>query len=121
MMGRAQWSADVSVKKGTSSLLYLSAKLCGETKGESACIRCGRCVSHCPMHLMPVYIANFVRADDMKAAEAYGAASCVECGTCSYGCPAGIELVQYIRVAKNHIRTEKARMSSARENSRVKK
>lgn len=118
MMGQAQWNAEMNVKKGTSSLLYLSGEACGEGVRESACIRCGRCVSHCPMHLMPVYIANSVRADDMKSAEAYGAMSCVECGSCSFGCPAKVELVQYIRVAKNHIRTEKARMKAAEAESR---
>jgi len=41
--------------------------------------------------------------------------SCVECGSCSYNCPGKVEIVQYIRVAKNYIRTENARMKAARE------
>ena len=39
--------------------------------------------------------------------------SCVECGSCSYNCPGKVEIVQYIRVAKNYIRTESARMKQA--------
>lgn len=121
MMGRAQWDAAVTVKKGTSSLLFLSSDFSKKPSGESVCIHCGRCISTCPMHLMPVYLAQFVRGDDMKSAELYGAASCVECGTCSHGCPAKIELVQYIRVAKGFIRTERARMKAAAADSAAKR
>ncbi len=118
MMGRAVPDASVTVKKGTSSFLFLSEEF-SRGSVESVCIHCGRCISTCPMHLMPVYLAQFVRADDMKSAELYGALSCVECGTCSHGCPAKIELVQYIRVAKGYIRTERARMRAAEEASRA--
>ena len=67
------------------------------------------------MRLMPAYIASSVINDDMKSAEKFGAMSCVECGSCSYNCPGKVEIVQYIRVAKNYIRTENARMKAARE------
>ena len=66
------------------------------------------------MHLMPAYIASFVQHDDMKNAEKYGAMSCVECGSCSYNCPGKVEIVQYIRVAKNYIRTQNIGMKKAK-------
>ena len=100
-----------------SSLLLLSERFGEKPKADPVCIRCGRCVLNCPMRLMPAYIASFVQKDDMENAEKYGAMSCVECGSCSYNCPGKVEIVQYIRVAKNHIRTEAARMKAAREAS----
>ncbi len=115
MMGQAQWDPDMPVKKGTSAVLLLSADYSKKPAGEAMCIRCGRCIMNCPMHLMPSYIAQFVKLDDMAGAEKYGAMSCVECGSCSYNCPGKVEIVQYIRVAKNHIRTEQARQRKARE------
>ena len=117
MMGQAQWDPDMPVKKGTSSILLLSADFSKKPSLPQVCIRCGRCIMNCPMHLMPAYIAQFVQHDDMEGAERYGAMSCVECGTCSYNCPGKVEIVQYIRVAKNHIRTEAARIRMAREAS----
>ena len=63
------------------------------------------CVSNCPMHLMPNYLSMFSRAGNWDMCEKYNVMSCVECGTCSYNCPAGVEIVQYIRVAKNAIRS----------------
>lgn len=117
MMGQAQWDPDMPIKKGTSALLLLSSEFSDKTSAVPTCIRCGRCIINCPMRLMPAYIAQFVKLGDMKSAERYGAMSCVECGSCSYNCPAKVEIVQYIRVAKDHIRTEAARVKAAREAS----
>lgn len=110
MMGQAQWDPAVCIKKGTSSILLLSSDFSQKSTTPSVCIRCGKCIKNCPMHLMPAYIAQFTLKDDFDNAEKYGAMSCVECGTCSYNCPGKVEIVQYIRVAKNAIRTKKAQM-----------
>ena len=104
MMGRSVWTPDMPVMKGTSALLALSKKFSPSTGLPPVCIRCGRCVSHCPMRLMPNYIAQFSRAGDYARAEEFGAMSCVECGVCSAGCPGHLELTQQIRVAKNEIK-----------------
>lgn len=119
MMGFAQWDPDGVVTKGTSAVLVLSEEFCRKHhfKEESACIRCGRCVGDCPMHLMPNMLATYARQRRFDDAAANHAMSCVECGTCAYNCPAAIPLVQHIRVAKNAIRTAqmvaKARAAAA--------
>ena len=112
MMGTAQWDPEMPVTKSTSAVLVFSARFGRKNVAKPACIRCGRCVNHCPMHLMPMYIAQFSKIGDLKRAEEYGAMSCVECGSCSYNCPGGVEIVQHIRVAKAAIKTEKARIAS---------
>jgi len=112
MMGAAQWDPEMPVTKSTSAVLVFSARFGRKNVAKPACIRCGRCVNHCPMHLMPMYIAQFSKIGDLKRAEEYGAMSCVECGSCSYNCPGGVEIVQHIRVAKAAIKTEKARIAS---------
>lgn len=110
MMGNAQWNVNGVVTKGTSAVLVFSEDFDKQTAlPETACIRCGKCVKNCPMHLMPNYLALYSRKLNFKDAEAYGAMSCVECGTCSYNCPAQIPIVQYIRNAKAEIRAEAAR------------
>ena len=112
MMGAAQWDTEMPVTKSTSAVLLFSEKFGKKNVKVPTCIHCGRCVNHCPMHLMPMYIAQFSKIGDWGRAEEYGAMNCVECGSCSYNCPGGVEIVQHIRVAKAAIKTEKARIAS---------
>ncbi len=100
MMGVAQWTLDVPVIKGTSGLLAWKGP---ERLVEFDCIRCGRCIEHCPMSLVPTQLMKFVRVDRLDEAEAWGILDCVECGCCQYSCPAKILLVHWIRLGKNKI------------------
>lgn len=104
MMGFAQWDPDSPVAKTTSAILLFSEEHDRINTIHTACIHCGMCVSHCPMHLLPNYLVQRAKARDYAGAQKLNVMSCVECGTCSYNCPAGVEIVQYIRVAKNAIR-----------------
>ena len=99
MMGIAQASLDVPVIKGTSALLALSRS---EVTYDSTqpCVRCGRCVKVCPMHLVPVELNNFASIGDWDACERLHAADCIECGSCAYVCPAKTHLVSNIRIAR---------------------
>jgi electron transport complex protein RnfC len=108
MMGFAQWDLQGSVTKGTSALLYMSEEFIRPTLNHTACIHCGRCADHCPMHLMPYTLTVMARKRQFDEAQKYDIMSCVECGTCSYNCPAGVEIVQYIRAAKAAIRQKQA-------------
>lgn len=100
MMGLAQWSLDVPVIKGTSGLLAWEAPA---PEMEYTCIRCGRCIDHCPMGLAPTQLTKFVKFDHYDEAETWGILDCVECGCCQYSCPAHIRLVHWIRLGKNKV------------------
>ncbi|MEG2072813.1 MAG: 4Fe-4S dicluster domain-containing protein, partial [Oscillospiraceae bacterium] len=67
---------------------------------ETACIRCGRCVDHCPMGLMPPNIAKAYEMGDEEALISVKADLCMECGVCSFVCPAKRNIVQTNRLAK---------------------
>ncbi|MDY3929617.1 MAG: electron transport complex subunit RsxC [Clostridia bacterium] len=102
MMGIAQFSTDVPVIKTTSALLALSDD--GNTFDEDTpCIRCGKCVEHCPMHLMPLYLNKYARAGQLDMAEKYNIMDCIECGICSYLCPGMQSPLHAIRIAKQQI------------------
>lgn len=103
MMGAAIWDIDMPIIKGTSAILALSRDFAA-VRDDGACIRCGRCVKNCPMHLMPAYLAQYAIAGKYDEAERMHVMSCVECGTCSYNCPGSVPIVQYIRVAKGALR-----------------
>ncbi len=99
MMGMALLNLDVPATRGTSGVLVLREEDV-YVRPESACIRCARCVQHCPAHLLPTTIAACARLELIDQAEELGALDCIECGCCSYDCPAAIPLVQSIRTAK---------------------
>lgn len=99
MMGLAQHSLDVPVIKGTSGILLLSEED-SPAREEMPCIRCGRCLNACPMHLMPCDIADAATADDWSGTEAVNVLDCVECGSCSFVCPASRPIVQSAKLAK---------------------
>jgi electron transport complex protein RnfC len=107
MMGAAQWDINGPVTKGTSAILVLSADQFRHYDEPSVCIRCGRCVNNCPMHLMPNYLVRYARLGKFEETAKLGVMSCVECGTCSYNCPGHMMIVQHIRVAKGALRAKK--------------
>ncbi len=109
MMGLAQWTTEVPVIKGTSGILIWAEA--GPAR-EYSCIGCARCVSHCPMGLVPTRLMKYVKYDALAEAESIGILDCVECGSCQYSCPARIPLVHWIRLGKNKIISEKRKKSA---------
>lgn len=124
MMGVAQWDVDTPVTKGTNAVLALSEEFIHEPELPSACLHCGKCLTVCPMHLMPLYLAQHAKAKDYDVCEKYNILSCVECGSCAFICPGRVPLVQLIRMAKGSINEKKraqAAAAAAKENKEVKK
>ena len=103
MMGFAQKSFDVPISKNTSGILLLS-KSVAVNYGSGSCIRCGRCVSGCPMHLVPCLLGTAIEGERYDLAAQNHVMDCLECGACAYICPAHRPLVQHIRRAKAEIR-----------------
>ncbi len=97
MMGRATTDLSEPVTKGTSGMLLLAPDEI-QDYDEEPCIRCGSCVSVCPMGLVPTDIVAYSRRDRFE--EATDAMDCIECGCCSFACPSHIRLVHWIRLAK---------------------
>ena len=102
MMGVAQFGTAVPVMKATSGILCLTRET-AEIAQPSNCIRCGKCVTVCPINLQPLYLAQYSQRNRWEKCEANNAMDCIECGSCSYICPAKIMLVSSIRVAKREI------------------
>ncbi len=109
MMGNAQFSLDVPVLKGTNAFLAFCED---EDKrvAEPNCIRCGKCINACPMHLMPMMMNAYGNAGDFDKCVELGAMDCIECGSCAYVCPARIPLVQRFRLTK--LRVQQARAAA---------
>ena len=106
MMGFTQKSFDVPVSKNTSGILLLSKEV-AVNYGSASCIRCGRCVAACPMHLVPCLLGCAIEGERYDLAAKNHVMDCLECGACAYVCPSRRPLVQQFRRAKAQLRRKK--------------
>lgn len=101
MMGVALQSLDAPVTKSTNSLVCLTA---GEHKRHDDsggdCIRCGKCVASCPMHLAPAFIRQALDRGDMSRLSRLHVEDCISCGCCSFICPSQLPLVETVARAR---------------------
>jgi len=102
MMGKALRDLNVPVTKGTSGILILNKKLASR-KEYVNCIRCGRCVTVCPMGLEPFLLMTHGELQMWGDAEKNHVMDCIECGSCSFTCPAHRPLLDYIRHGKSNV------------------
>lgn len=86
MMGKSVVSTDVTVCKGTNSITILT-DADAHRKAAQPCIRCGKCVSACPMGLEPYLLATLSSFKEWERLEAEQVISCISCGSCQFTCP----------------------------------
>ncbi|MBO4888730.1 MAG: 4Fe-4S dicluster domain-containing protein, partial [Firmicutes bacterium] len=63
---------------------------------ETSCIRCGQCLTACPVHLEPFRLYEALRKDDLTLFKKLNGDLCTGCGCCSYVCPAKRDLTEII-------------------------
>ena len=118
MMGHSQYDMAAPIGKGTNAILAFADKE-ERTVDYPACIRCGKCISVCPMHLQPVFMYQYEEAGMLPELEAAHLLDCIECGACSYICPGRLHLVQAFRAGKQKINNAKAAAKAAAETAQA--
>ena len=99
MMGTALTDIEIPVIKATNAFLGFLQYDDIYSK-EQVCIRCGRCVTACPMNLMPLYMYMYYHKENFQEVLNLNVSDCIECGACSYVCPGRLFLTQTFGVAK---------------------
>ena len=103
MMGAAQSDLAVPVVKATNSILCLLKDINGAAENP-VCLRCGKCVSVCPMRLQPLYMYRFTNAGRVQELNRMNLMDCMECGSCAFTCPGKLPLVETFRKGKQMVR-----------------
>jgi len=102
MMGKALFSEEVPVVKGSSGILLMPEDE-SHRPDEGPCIRCSKCTQVCPMGLEPYLLSRYARIGRFEKVEEERVMDCIECGSCQYTCPANIPLLDYLRLGKNKV------------------
>lgn len=102
MMGKALFTLDVPIVKGSSALLCFREDIVSQVE-PSNCIRCGRCVQVCPGRVMPNKLADLAEHGRIDEFLKYDGMECCECGCCSFVCPAKRHLTQTIAGTRKQI------------------
>ncbi|MGM0652366.1 MAG: electron transport complex subunit RsxC [Bacillota bacterium] len=104
MTGRSQETLEVPVVKGTTGVVVLPPDMAIEDMDYSDCVRCCKCVEHCPMLLYPNQISIYCEAGMVEEAEQWNTMDCIECGICAYVCPSKRPITQLVQRMKPLIR-----------------
>ena len=112
MMGFTQFDLAVTTIKACNAVTVLGKKNRYAVE-DPHCIRCGKCIDVCPMHLVPALMYNTLFTNDLEAIKASNLLDCCECGCCAYNCPAAVPLVLAFRSGKQKLTDARAAAAAA--------
>ncbi|MDO4481208.1 MAG: electron transport complex subunit RsxC [Bacillota bacterium] len=119
MMGISFPDENAPVVKNTNAILCLDEKD-ATPPPVTACIKCGRCIAHCPLNLMPANIDTAYQLNRPEELKALKVNICMECGCCAFACPAKRPLVQVNKLAKAMLNKYNAEQKAAAEKAKAK-
>lgn len=111
MTGMCIPNINIPIVKSTGGIVAYNARDARAVE-ESPCIRCGKCVSVCPIGLNPYQIKAAADRDDLDTAARLHVMDCVLCGCCSFECPGNRYLTASFKIIKQKL-TARAKAAAA--------
>lgn len=105
MMGLTVLDTSAPIIKNNNAIIALSKEK-SQPMITTDCIRCGKCISVCPMRLMPARLERAYENADVKLLGELSINLCINCGCCTYICPAKRHLAQKNQLAKILVRNK---------------
>ncbi|MBP2024734.1 electron transport complex subunit RsxC [Peptoniphilus stercorisuis] len=105
MTGKSVFELVSPITKTTSGILVLTNEEINPGE-ESPCIRCSRCIDHCPANINPTDINAAILKGEVDLCGELHADQCMACGICSFVCPANRHLTSSIALAKRELRSK---------------
>lgn len=103
MTGKSVFDLNSPITKTTTGIMVFTEEEVNDQE-ESPCIKCSRCVDHCPANINPTDINAAILRNRVDIADALHADQCMECGICSFVCPAKRHLSESVKLAKREIK-----------------
>jgi electron transport complex protein RnfC len=97
LTGKTVTSQDVPVVASTRAVIVMEEV---KKAKKFACIGCGRCAHVCPEHIMPWYVNERMRCDNIDTNKLLNVEKCRQCNACTVVCPSGIRLADMVGQAK---------------------
>ncbi len=114
MMGICATSFEAPTIKGTAGVLFFTEEEDRHVE-HPTCIRCGKCITVCPMNLEPVFMYMYYNKGDFEMMQKYHITDCFECGSCAFNCPARMPLTHAFKTAKLMFQAKAAKEKAAAE------
>ena len=111
MTGTAIPNTGIPIVKTTNAVLAFSEENAAPPEA-SVCIKCGRCVTTCPMRLMLPSIESAYELKKYELFRKFKVAMCAACGCCTYSCPAKRPLAQVMALSKDILKRMSEREKS---------
>lgn len=102
MTGKSVFDYNSPLIKTSSGVLAFTDKEVDQSP-EGPCIKCGRCVDHCPANINPTNINAAITRERIDLCEEFRADQCMACGICSFVCPAKRRLSESVSLAKREV------------------
>lgn len=102
MRGEAICDIAMGVPENCTAITLVPAGIFPEV-GPNACINCGECVLVCPARIQPGMLSRRAEFGFFEETRSRHIDACLECGMCTFVCPANRPVLQYLRLAKQHL------------------
>ncbi|NLW80357.1 MAG: 4Fe-4S dicluster domain-containing protein [Desulfovibrionales bacterium] len=113
MRGEAICDLTVGIPENCTAITLVPADQFPEVQ-PNPCINCGECVLACPARVQPGMLSRYAEFTLFEATRSRHVDACMECGMCTFVCPVNRPVMQFLKLAKQHLAAQDEFTASCR-------